>query len=298
MDAGESTLVVPRRHAIRGSISIATRKAKGNRIAERFLSQRHFRSVPQVDHGRRKIPCGHNRSLTPRKSISLGPWVIVVVFALGGSAVAGLGSWNVWHMHRQLTDAETTTGLVHSAEVRVQRSRNSDGRTRTYYVPDIQFAYQVDGQDYVSTRLYPGAMTVHEIAEWGRWRAERIIREYGPEPARPRMRRGGRSERSKPTTKILGWPCSSAKSRSVPRAFGAGRPAGAGTDGASAQRAPKHPQPHHVRGHEHPALCRIGDARVGERAAASHPHRRPSHRLHALRSLGRDRLGDQATDGP
>jgi hypothetical protein len=122
-----------------------------------------------------------SESLTPRKSISLGPWLIVVVFALGGLAVAGLGSWNVWHMHRQLTDAKTTTGLVHSAEVRVQRSRDSEGRTRTYYVPDIQFAYQVDGQNHVSTRLYPGAMTVRGTAELGRWRAERIVREYGPE---------------------------------------------------------------------------------------------------------------------
>jgi hypothetical protein len=47
----------------------------------------------------------------------------------------------------------TTTGVVLSSTVKVQRSRNTKGQTRITYIPQVSYQYQVGDQTYTGDRL-------------------------------------------------------------------------------------------------------------------------------------------------
>lgn len=105
--------------------------------------------------------------LSPRRSVAL---LAAIGLVVAGGALVG-------DQLQTAASAEETTGVVESAELdRYERLGRPRPGGSTYYVPNVTYAYSVDGRRYVGDRVALGS----EVDTNVRRRAARVVAPFDP----------------------------------------------------------------------------------------------------------------------
>lgn len=103
----------------------------------------------------------------------LVPLLVGVVFLLAGLGAFGYLGISVSRQHNRLSHAIEVDGTIESDSIEVNRV--SGGDTDTKYEVDLQYGYEVNGDSYRASTLYPGNDKLPS-----RERAAAVAAEYSP----------------------------------------------------------------------------------------------------------------------